>query len=440
MTQNTLSSRHERNERHEVNQIFSRGLNEKLVKPNRVRYKSKFNKIRSNSDLVFKNPLINPIHSATSIKGNIEDKNVNGESITKNIIENVDSPKENAEALTSEESIDEVIPAGLLLDESVFNLQALFNIGKQGIPFLVDKLIPQEAITIFAGESDTGKSTLSTQLAINIIQGNENFIGSQIHAKHNKVIYVCTEDGPYTMGHRLRTQFGPDFNPSEYSESFRMVVDFQTMKSEIEKTNVDLIIVDTFADFFKDDMNSATMVRDFFNTQMKPLIRKYGVTFLILHHLGKGRKSERTSKDQLVGSGSIEAAARQVLFMLKVNYDTRKIKVVKGNYLSEEDKKNEILLKMDSKKLLFQKVENSDLISKVNLPGNESQPSNNISVSTPNGKRKNGPTEEQMKRAFSLRSEGMSYTKIAEVVGVRSHNTVRRWLKKTTNVVPSTEK
>jgi transposase len=45
-----------------------------------------------------------------------------------------------------------------------------------------------------------------------------------------------------------------------------------------------------------------------------------------------------------------------------------------------------------------------------------------------------------MKRAFSLRSEGMSYTKIAEVVGVRSHNTVRRWLKKTTNVVPSTEK
>jgi RecA-family ATPase len=169
-----------------------------------------------------------------------------------------------------------------------------------------------------------------------------------------------------------------------------MVVDFQTMKSEIEKTNVDLIIVDTFADFFKDDMNSATMVRDFFNTQMKPLIRKYGVTFLILHHLGKGRKSERTSKDQLVGSGSIEAAARQVLFMLKVNYDTRKIKVVKGNYLSEEDKKNEILLKMDSKKLLFQKVENSDLISKVNLPGNESQPSNNISVSTPMEKEKTG--------------------------------------------------
>ncbi|MCK4818852.1 PriCT-2 domain-containing protein, partial [bacterium] len=71
------------------------------------------------------------------------------------------------------------------------------------LPTLLDPILPQVGLVALGGSSDVGKSTFLRHLAINISSGEEKFIGFPINAKHNRVIYVSTEDDDYAVSYLI---------------------------------------------------------------------------------------------------------------------------------------------------------------------------------------------------------------------------------------------
>jgi energy-coupling factor transporter ATP-binding protein EcfA2 len=338
---------------------------------------------------------------------------------------------ENPKIIQTEVAIPEVkeseteLDLDYLFDKEVLDLQELLLLSKMNLSFLVEHLIPEGTITILAGPSDTGKSTLALQIATSIIQGKSEVIGKKITARHNKVIYISTEDGPNQVGKKLRMQLDPS-SLELLGQQFRIVSTMDHLESELQNTKVDLVIIDTLPDFFKGEINSATAVRQFFNEEIKPKMKKYGFTTLILHHIGKN-KSKVSHKDQLVGSQSIEAAARQVLYLVEGKRPQKVLKIVKGNYVSNEVKRSEIVLELSSERLLFTPVKNEPSETKPNTSNNLY--SDLALIDTPPvRKRRNGPTKAKIEKALQLDFEGYTLEQMAKELGCKSPSTVRNWL------------
>ena len=71
------------------------------------------------------------------------------------------------------------------------------------LPCLIDPILPKVGVAALAGSSDTGKSSFLRHLASSIVLGKTDFLGWEIKAEHNKVIYVSTEDDDFATSFQL---------------------------------------------------------------------------------------------------------------------------------------------------------------------------------------------------------------------------------------------
>ena len=83
-----------------------------------------------------------------------------------------------------------------------WTLEELLHLNITEIPFLVEKLIPKDTLVVLAGQSEIGKSTLYTQLAIAIVRGDNEFLECKLNAIHKRVLVIRTEDGPIPLSFR----------------------------------------------------------------------------------------------------------------------------------------------------------------------------------------------------------------------------------------------
>ncbi|AUD06357.1 AAA family ATPase [Spirosoma pollinicola] len=203
------------------------------------------------------------------------------------------------------------------------------------IPKLVDPLLPKVGVASLAGSSDTGKSTMLQQLASAIVVGENNFLGFQLNATHNNVIYLSTEDDPAAVGARLIKQSEGNYEADQLV-SLRFIFEYENLIDDLDKEllrqKADCVIIDAFADVFGDnDINQVSKVRSFIN-KFNELALKHQCLFLILHHIGKRTESLAPSKDSLIGSQGFEAKMRVVLFLQKDPKDStlRHLSIVKG--------------------------------------------------------------------------------------------------------------
>src|SRR3569833_2273545 len=86
-----------------------------------------------------------------------------------------------------------------------FTINELINLNLESIPCLFGDIIPACGVWTLVGSSDTGKSMLLRQLALNCIKG-EDFLGWQNNAKHKKAIFISTEDDPASTAFLVRKQ------------------------------------------------------------------------------------------------------------------------------------------------------------------------------------------------------------------------------------------
>lgn len=185
--------------------------------------------------------------------------------------------------------------------------------------FLIRNVIPKKGITIVGGDSGTGKTILSVLLALSGSVEKPLLNKFGVDTKLRVLIYD-EENQKDITALRIKTIVdGHNIDLEEENVFFSITAGITFTKSHIKKIIEDietykpnLIVLDSLVRFIDGNEDKSGDMKQVFNI-IKPLIKKYGVSFLILHHTVKGGKG---AKQDLRGSGDLAAFA-DIIFMLQ---------------------------------------------------------------------------------------------------------------------------
>lgn len=230
----------------------------------------------------------------------------------------------------------------------------LVRLGITRLPYLVEPILPKVGLAALIGTSDIGKSTILLQLCCDIVL-NKRFLGFKINTVHKSIIYVSTEDDQYSISNRLqRLKESDDSKLKNLRFIFDTVNLFEKLDSELGKQGADLVVIDTFADIYSDEMNQINQVRNFLMDYQNLLI-KYNCAIIFNHHTGKHTEERPPSKHNSIGSAGFEGKAR-IVIELRQDYNDvskRHFCIVKGNYLGPEFKNKSFELDFNQTTLVF---------------------------------------------------------------------------------------
>jgi RecA-family ATPase len=229
-------------------------------------------------------------------------------------------------------------------EDSLFtSAEDLYNMGIEEIPCLIEPFLHKVGLACIAGTSDTGKSCFLRQLCMCIISGKSTFLGFSINAKHNRAIYVSTEDDSTATAFCIRKHNKDLQIDSTKLNGLKFIWETENLlrniDNELTANPADIVCIDAFSDLYEGSLNESNRVRAFLN-QYSQLAQKHKCLMLFLHHCGKGRENELPSKNNLLGSQGIEAKMRLVMELRCDNMDKnlKHLCIVKGNYLPKEYK------------------------------------------------------------------------------------------------------
>jgi RecA-family ATPase len=243
-------------------------------------------------------------------------------------------------------------------NKTSFNAFELYNKEVVELPKLLDPFLQSVGLASLVGESDSGKSTLLRQLCIDIALKKNEFLGFKLNAKHNKVLYVSTEDNPDSLSFSIKKQIEllyPKIKPNELKNlnNLEFIFDpnqlLEFLKNRLKTNPVDLIVIDAFTDVFTKEINSNTQVRNFLNTYDK-LAKDNNCLILFLHHIGKRTENMEANKNNVIGSQGFEAKMRVVLQLKKrgASSSIRDLWILKSNFLNNSHKKDSFVLNFSS--------------------------------------------------------------------------------------------
>lgn len=206
------------------------------------------------------------------------------------------------------------------------------------ISWIVDGLIPEAGVIVLAGDPGAGKTLLAIDVALRLAHGM-GWLGRD--CKPASTLYLAGEGGS-GLASRLRAWKAansgskpltdcfvsvhdgvPDLtSPSAISEMEQLIVDSRAVYGRVP----DIVVIDTLAMAIPgSDENDSGAIGKVMQV-LSELRRRYGCTFIIIHHFrkpagdrGKGGSSHRSSMHMVRGSTAIVGAADVVL--LAVNDD-----------------------------------------------------------------------------------------------------------------------
>lgn len=240
-------------------------------------------------------------------------------------------------------SFEKVNERDLFMPDYITTAQELIDNDITEIPWFLDKLIPLGGLTVVSGSSDTGKSTFLRQMSLALVSGKDDYLGQRFTAKYRRVIYVSTEDDILSLSPRIKVERNYFQATTDYA-NLHFIFEYEKIEEKLRETferhPADCIILDSFGDLFDGDPNSASSTRGFMNPY-KGMADAFGCAIVFLHHNRKSAGTNNPDKNDLLGSMAIEAKARSVLMLSQPESrpDRRTLKVVKGNYLTPEEKK-----------------------------------------------------------------------------------------------------
>lgn len=315
-------------------------------------------------------------------------------------------PYSNDEAEISETNSSEIITGDELLNMEIDNF-----------PTLLDPIFPKVGLIALAGSSDTGKSSFLRQFAIHVASGMDNFLGFNLDKKHGSAIVFSTEDDKTAISYLLNKQNGKMKFPSQAFNNLRYVFEAMDPVAELDRAlnekPADVVIIDTFTDIYRGEMNATNRIRSFLNDYSQ-LAQQHETLFIFLHHTGKGKDKLEPSKHNLLGSQGFEAKMRLVMELRKdqFNPDYRHLCIVKGNYLPEEFKNESFLLEFDEHMLFHNRHERIPFEDLIQYDSSERKYNK----------------EENLTKTKELLDQGFNQSQIAEELGVNK-GTVSRYMK-----------
>lgn len=240
-------------------------------------------------------------------------------------------------------SFEKISEEDYIVPDYIKTAQELIDNDINEIPWFLDKLIPLGGLTVVSGSSDTGKSTFLRQMSLALVSGKDDYLGQRFTAKYRRIIYVSTEDDTLSLSPRIKVERNYFSTTADYA-NLHFIFDYERIEEKLREAfsryPADCIILDAFGDLFDGDPNSAPSTRGFLNTY-KAMADEFGCAIVFLHHNRKSAGTNNPDKNDLLGSMAIEAKARSVIMLSQSEskLDRITLKVVKGNYLTREEKK-----------------------------------------------------------------------------------------------------
>ena len=209
--------------------------------------------------------------------------------------------------------------------------------------FILEPFIPSKSIVLLDGIGGLGKSFFAIELAFALSIG-ESFLLKEIKPKQDTaILYLTAEDSPDDFRDRLleikkayqyKGKADKFYWVSSLSSKFPLKTStfFTKEYSKIVKTEMAdylefliresrarLVVIDSLINWYGLNENSSDDAVYFYNF-LKYLIRKYNLSFLILHHQSKGGLLKDASKeDKFRGSGVFREQARARIVMRQLN-------------------------------------------------------------------------------------------------------------------------
>ena len=220
--------------------------------------------------------------------------------------------------------------------------------------WILEPLIPFEAITILDGLGGSGKSWFAMDLSYSIGHGVD-FLGKFPVKKPGRVLYVTAEEVPQMFLKRVKLITASYGDNENFYWMSTLHKDFPYGSALLQKTNLGitrtetagvieyfiseykpiLVVLDSMVNFYGLNENDSSEAIVFYE-MLKAWIKTYNCSFLLLHHQNK--ESMKTEEGVFRGSIVFREQARERITYKNIELDNgtiaRKISIEKANYYS----------------------------------------------------------------------------------------------------------
>uniref|UniRef100_A0A6H1Z8K2 Putative ATPase domain containing protein n=1 Tax=viral metagenome TaxID=1070528 RepID=A0A6H1Z8K2_9ZZZZ len=194
----------------------------------------------------------------------------------------------------------------------LYTIHELLALRDSGDRWLVKNMIPWPGRTLCHGYGSTYKSTVMFDAALSIASGGALLENWGV-TKSGPVIILSAEGDIFSNRDRLMMHMRPrDLDPAKVDLHYgqeSILVDIpegrQQLIGLIEHVKPVLLVIDPFVSFFSGDENAVREVKLFLNQGLDPLIAKYNMSCVVIHHSRKD--------GEIRGSTALQAWADSVL-------------------------------------------------------------------------------------------------------------------------------
>lgn len=205
-------------------------------------------------------------------------------------------------------------------------------------PYIVDKLIPENAITALTADAGQGKSLFALILAYSVANGLPLF--NTFETKQSKVLILDFEmDEDIIIGRYKAIISAPTNVDFMYGQYWKIdsTEHFNWLRETIIANNYNLVIFDTLTNIHNKNEDKAGEMR-FVNEDFLRLIRETNTTVLYLHHHRKLAFGEKQGQSSARGSTELIAKAASHLMLSVVRKYTTDENKLATSLLLEQPK------------------------------------------------------------------------------------------------------
>lgn len=225
--------------------------------------------------------------------------------------------------------------------------------------FIINPLIPKEAITSITADSGKGKSLFALILAYCMASGITLF--DKYEVEKSNVLIIDQEMNKNEIVGRFKKIVEKNVSIDYVVDQKFLINDlknFLTLKEKILEKKYDVVIFDTFTEIHDSEENDSGAMK-IINRNMLQLIRLTGVTIIYLHHHRKLQKGERLSQSSSRGSSEIIAKVSSHLLLDSKSYrDEFGNKVLEITVSQEKARSSSRLENKISFKIINDEIEN----------------------------------------------------------------------------------
>jgi RecA-family ATPase len=241
----------------------------------------------------------------------------------------------------------------------IINAETLFTMEYPKDLNLWGDFIFRGTLNALIGGSDTGKSTLLRQLGLAIAAGAEQFLGCPLKLRTRSALIVSIEDGDHSVAQVFQERYRD--LPKEGQDRLDFMFELEESAAHaiaraLEKTAYDVVFIDCYSDAYTGKSGNDQMETKRFLREFDILAKKYNIAIVFLHHLNKAADESRVTKGDATGSAAFEQKMRSIFTLTKTGYSSpmRHLKIVKGNYASNEAKQTMHSLMFNQETLRFE--------------------------------------------------------------------------------------